>query len=156
MKRLLHPEKSRTVRGGQGLESPAGRHRARSEATEATVKRLSDERRLAIYRVLHFATHDTLSGEISGTREPGLILTPSTRPDLFLLCLSCVGSFTDRRSRGQCRFRDLGINLANRALEVARRSISSTLHLASIASITASQTSFGRTSFCVMSSKLTQ
>jgi CHAT domain-containing protein/tetratricopeptide (TPR) repeat protein len=49
-----------------------------ARATEATIKRLSDEGRLASYRVLHFATHGTLSGEISGTSEPGLILTPPT------------------------------------------------------------------------------
>jgi CHAT domain-containing protein len=47
-----------------------------AKATEATVKRLSGEGQLARYRVVHFATHGTLSGEISGTSEPGLILTP--------------------------------------------------------------------------------
>jgi CHAT domain-containing protein/Tfp pilus assembly protein PilF len=47
-----------------------------TRATEATIKRLSAEGRLANYRVVHFATHGTLSGEISGTSEPGLILTP--------------------------------------------------------------------------------
>ena len=47
-----------------------------AKATEATIKRLSGEGKLAGYRVLHFATHGTLSGEISGTSEPGLILTP--------------------------------------------------------------------------------
>ena len=48
------------------------------KATEATIKRLSGEGKLAGYRVVHFATHGTLSGEISGTSEPGLILTPPT------------------------------------------------------------------------------
>lgn len=47
-----------------------------ARATETTVKRLSGEGKLASYRVLHFATHGTLAGEISGTSEPGLILTP--------------------------------------------------------------------------------
>jgi CHAT domain-containing protein/tetratricopeptide (TPR) repeat protein len=47
-----------------------------AKATEATVKRMSGEGRLASYRVLHFATHGTLVGEISGTSEPGLIFTP--------------------------------------------------------------------------------
>lgn len=49
-----------------------------AKATEATIKRLSGEGVLAGYRVVHFATHGTLSGEISGTSEPGLILTPPT------------------------------------------------------------------------------
>jgi len=47
-----------------------------AKATETTIKRLSAEGKLADYRVLHFATHGTLAGEIEGTSEPGLILTP--------------------------------------------------------------------------------
>ena len=47
-----------------------------ARATEATIKTLSDQGKLAQYRVLHFATHGTLAGEIEGTHEPGLILTP--------------------------------------------------------------------------------
>lgn len=31
---------------------------------------------LADYRIIHFATHATLTGEIKGTAEPGLVLTP--------------------------------------------------------------------------------
>ena len=31
---------------------------------------------LAQYRVVHFATHGAVAGEISGIREPGLVLTP--------------------------------------------------------------------------------
>ena len=50
-----------------------------AKATEATIKKLSDEGKLAHYRVLHFATHGTLAGEIDGTTEPGLILTPPKR-----------------------------------------------------------------------------
>jgi hypothetical protein len=41
------------------------------------VKRLSAEGRLVTYRVVHFATHGALAGEISGTSEPGLILSPT-------------------------------------------------------------------------------
>lgn len=45
-------------------------------ATEREVKRLSATGELAKYRMVHFATHGALAGEIKGTREPGLILTP--------------------------------------------------------------------------------
>jgi tetratricopeptide (TPR) repeat protein len=45
-------------------------------ATEEALKQLSVEGRLAQYRVIHFATHGTIAGEIEGTSEPGLILTP--------------------------------------------------------------------------------
>jgi CHAT domain-containing protein len=47
-----------------------------AKASEATLKTLSDSGKLAQYRVVHFATHGTIAGEIEGTSEPGLILTP--------------------------------------------------------------------------------
>ena len=47
-----------------------------AKATEAEVKRLSQQGELARYRILHFATHGLLAGQLTGTREPGLILTP--------------------------------------------------------------------------------
>jgi CHAT domain-containing protein len=47
-----------------------------ANATETNIKRLSGEGKLAQYHVLHFATHGTLAGEITGTSEPGLIFTP--------------------------------------------------------------------------------
>jgi len=47
-----------------------------AKATESEVKRLSESGDLARYRILHFATHGTLAGQLSGTTEPGLILTP--------------------------------------------------------------------------------
>jgi hypothetical protein len=47
-----------------------------ARATEAAIKRLSAEGKLAQYHVLHLATHGTLAGEISGSSEPGLIFTP--------------------------------------------------------------------------------
>jgi len=47
-----------------------------ARATEATIKSLSASGQLANYRVVHFATHGTIAGEIQGTSEPGLILTP--------------------------------------------------------------------------------
>ncbi len=48
-----------------------GRH-----AAEAEVKRLSKDGALARYRVLHFATHGAMVGEVIGASEPGLVLTP--------------------------------------------------------------------------------
>jgi CHAT domain-containing protein/tetratricopeptide (TPR) repeat protein len=51
-----------------------------SRATEANIKDLSAKGRLATYRVLHFATHGALAGEITGESEPGLILTPPKDP----------------------------------------------------------------------------
>ena len=47
-----------------------------AQATERQIKRLSASRELAKYRMLHFATHGFLSGQLDGAREPGLILTP--------------------------------------------------------------------------------
>jgi CHAT domain-containing protein len=45
-------------------------------ATERQVKALSSTGTLAQYRIVHFATHGALAGELAGTTEPGLILTP--------------------------------------------------------------------------------
>ncbi len=47
-----------------------------ARATETEVKRLSASGDLARYRIVHFATHGTLAGELRGTSEPGLLLTP--------------------------------------------------------------------------------
>jgi len=47
-----------------------------ANATEREVKQLSASGDLAKYRIVHFATHGTLAGQLSGTHEPGLILTP--------------------------------------------------------------------------------
>jgi CHAT domain-containing protein/tetratricopeptide (TPR) repeat protein len=45
-------------------------------ATEAEVKRLSETGDLSRYRVIHFATHGALAGQVRGNSEPGLLLTP--------------------------------------------------------------------------------
>src|SRR5262249_10183972 len=59
-----------------------------SKATETEIKRRSDAGTLAKYRIVHFATHGAVAGQLSGTGEPGLILTPpenaSERDDGYL------------------------------------------------------------------------
>jgi CHAT domain-containing protein/tetratricopeptide (TPR) repeat protein len=47
-----------------------------ARATEAEVRRLSDAGKLAQYRIVHFATHGFVAGQLSAASEPGLILTP--------------------------------------------------------------------------------
>ena len=47
-----------------------------THATEREVKRLSTTGELAKYRMVHFATHGVLAGQLDGAHEPGLILTP--------------------------------------------------------------------------------
>jgi CHAT domain-containing protein len=47
-----------------------------SRASEAEIKRLSGSGKLRDYRILHFATHGALAGEVLGSAEPGLLLTP--------------------------------------------------------------------------------
>jgi tetratricopeptide (TPR) repeat protein/CHAT domain-containing protein len=48
-------------------------------ATETAMKELSVSGKLADYAILHFATHGALSGQVQGSAEPGLILTPPPR-----------------------------------------------------------------------------
>jgi CHAT domain-containing protein/Flp pilus assembly protein TadD len=45
-------------------------------ATEREIKKLSEAGALRQYRIIHFATHGTLAGQLSDTAEPGLILSP--------------------------------------------------------------------------------
>jgi CHAT domain-containing protein len=47
-----------------------------ARATETTLKELSERERLADYAILHFSTHGARSGQVKGSAEPGLILTP--------------------------------------------------------------------------------
>ena len=44
--------------------------------TETKIRELNKHRRLKDYRVVHFATHGALAGEVGGASEPGLILSP--------------------------------------------------------------------------------
>jgi CHAT domain-containing protein len=45
-------------------------------ATETKIKQLSQSGALAKDRIVHFATHAAVAGDLSSTSEPGLILTP--------------------------------------------------------------------------------
>jgi CHAT domain-containing protein len=51
-----------------------------TRATESKIKRLSESGELSKYRIVHFATHGVLAGQLDGTYEPGLILTPPITP----------------------------------------------------------------------------
>ena len=60
----------------QDVKAGAGDIRLAAQATEGEIKRLNAAGELAKYRMVHFATHGVLAGELDGTHEPGLILTP--------------------------------------------------------------------------------
>lgn len=51
-----------------------------ADASEAALKARSEDGSLASYRVLHFATHGIVAGEIEGYAEPGLALAVPTQP----------------------------------------------------------------------------
>jgi CHAT domain-containing protein len=50
-----------------------------ARATESALKGRSEQGHLTDYRILHFATHGALTGEVRGSAEPGLILTPPAK-----------------------------------------------------------------------------
>ena len=54
-----------------------------SRATETALKALSESAVLRSFRILHFATHGALAGDMGGSAEPGLILTPPETPSLL-------------------------------------------------------------------------
>ncbi|MFZ4807058.1 MAG: tetratricopeptide repeat protein [Hyphomicrobiaceae bacterium] len=58
------------------VKAEAGDIRLGAQATEREIKRLSTSGELAKFRMVHFATHGLLAGQLDGTSEPGLILTP--------------------------------------------------------------------------------
>jgi tetratricopeptide (TPR) repeat protein/CHAT domain-containing protein len=66
-----------------------------NRATEAEIKRLSEAGELSKYRIIHFATHGALAGQLGGNSEPGLILTPpetaTERDDGYLSALEIAG-----------------------------------------------------------------
>jgi hypothetical protein len=47
-----------------------------ARATEHEVKAMSASGQLAQYRIVHFATHGAMAGELKGLGQPGLLLTP--------------------------------------------------------------------------------
>jgi len=61
---------------GRRLGAPESDIILGANATEAKLKELSGQGRLADYAILHFATHGALTGQVQGSAEPGLILTP--------------------------------------------------------------------------------
>src|SRR5262249_18532286 len=64
----------------RNLAAPTGDVYLGNRATEREIKSLSDSGRLSTYRIVHFATHGALAGEIKAGAEPGLILTPPEKP----------------------------------------------------------------------------
>ncbi len=60
----------------RGLNAGGDEIRLGARATEREVKRLSENGQLAQYRIVHFATHGALAGQVRGNAEPGLLLTP--------------------------------------------------------------------------------
>ena len=60
----------------RGLGVADNEIRLRERATETEIKHLSAAGELSKYRLIHFATHGALAGEIEGSMEPGLVLSP--------------------------------------------------------------------------------
>ena len=58
------------------LQADVDEMRLGARATERNVKALSESGQLADYRVVHFATHGAMAGQLSAAAEPGLLLTP--------------------------------------------------------------------------------
>lgn len=64
---------------GQRLGVPESEILLGDRARETALKDLSANGQLGRYRVLHFATHGVLAGEVQNVAEPGLILTPPAK-----------------------------------------------------------------------------
>jgi CHAT domain-containing protein len=61
---------------GRHLGVPQSEILLGARATETALKALSNSGRLADYAIVHFATHGALTGQVQGSAEPGLVLTP--------------------------------------------------------------------------------
>lgn len=80
---------------GRSLQAPMGAVWLGAGASEAALKDVDAAGKLSSYRILHFATHGLVSGEISGLKEPALVLTPpaeASAKDDGLLTASEVAS----------------------------------------------------------------
>jgi CHAT domain-containing protein len=62
------------------LGVPSSEIKLGRDATETTIKALSSNGQLGNYRIIHFATHAALTGQVEGVAEPNLILTPPDNP----------------------------------------------------------------------------
>ncbi|MBS0240702.1 MAG: CHAT domain-containing protein, partial [Proteobacteria bacterium] len=58
------------------LKAPPNSLLLRNDATETRIRKSALEH----YRVIHFATHGLIAGELSGLAEPALVLTPPAQP----------------------------------------------------------------------------
>ena len=58
------------------IDADPAEMRLGARATEHDVKALSASGQLAQYRIVHFATHGAMAGELKGSNQPGLLLTP--------------------------------------------------------------------------------
>lgn len=62
------------------IGADASEMRLGDRATEREVKNMSESGALSRYRIVHFATHGAMAGEMESNAEPGLILTPPEKP----------------------------------------------------------------------------
>ena len=72
----LHETVDELCAVARDVGADVGDMRLGARATEREVKAMSESGKLAQYRVVHFATHGAMAGELKGSIEPGLILTP--------------------------------------------------------------------------------
>jgi CHAT domain-containing protein len=64
----------------QKLGVPAGDIHLRAAVTETLIKRTSQQNRLADYRIVYFATHGLVAGDVKDLAEPSLALTIPRQP----------------------------------------------------------------------------
>jgi len=100
----LHDTADELCTVASGLKVSADDILLGAKATEAAIKTMSARGTLANYRIVHFATHGTLAGELEGTSEPGLILTPPAQQSDIRRWLSV--SFRSA-ARARCGLGDL-------------------------------------------------
>jgi CHAT domain-containing protein/tetratricopeptide (TPR) repeat protein len=66
-----------------------------ASATESNIKQFSENGSLAKYKIVHFATHGAVAGQVSRMSEPGLLLTPpdkaSETDDGYLIASEITG-----------------------------------------------------------------